>query len=127
MKKHSTVAQSSEQGRRHRKTCKRWLTIGLDLGDKSSRCCALDEGAEVVFEYSLATTKKAIAELFAGLEPCLIAMEVGTHSPWVSRLLTRLGHQVIVANAREVKLITESSRKKRSARCADAGAFGASR
>jgi transposase len=38
-------------------------------------------------------------------------MEVGTHSPWVSRLLGRLGHEVLVANARQVKLISTSSRK----------------
>jgi len=40
-----------------------------------------------------------------------IAMEVGTHSPWLSRLLQNLGHEVIVANARQVKLISQSSRK----------------
>ncbi len=39
-------------------------------------------------------------QTFGALEPCLIALEVGTHSPWVSRLLSRLGHEVIVANAR---------------------------
>ena len=38
-------------------------------------------------------------------------MEVGTHSPWVSRLLQGLGYEVIVANARQVKLISSSSRK----------------
>src|SRR5579862_4345444 len=33
------------------------------------------------------------------------------HSPWVSRLLEKLGHQVIVANARKVRLIYESNKK----------------
>ena len=40
-----------------------------------------------------------------------IALEIGTHSPWVSRLLSELGHQVIVANARKVRLIGESRKK----------------
>jgi transposase len=40
-----------------------------------------------------------------------IALETGTHSPWVSRLLTELGHEVIVAHAQKVGLITKSSRK----------------
>jgi len=40
-----------------------------------------------------------------------MALEVGTHSPWLSRWLERLGHEVIVANARQVKLISASSRK----------------
>lgn len=45
------------------------------------------------------------------IECCRIAIEVGTHSPWVSRLLHAFGHEVIVANAWQVKLTSESSRK----------------
>lgn len=35
----------------------------------------------------------------------------GTYSPWVSRLLEKLGHEVVVANARKVRLIYESDSK----------------
>jgi transposase len=87
------------------------ITIGMDLGDKTSRYCVLDERGELAGEGSVATTKKAMAEKFGGLGRTRIAMEVGTHSPWVSRLLTALGHEVIVANARRVRLISESSSK----------------
>jgi transposase len=87
------------------------LTIGMDLGDKTSRFCVIDKGGDVVTEGGLATTRKGISEKFAGLKHCRIAIEVGTHSPWVSRLLVELGHEVIVANPRQLKLITESSRK----------------
>src|SRR6267378_6947029 len=87
------------------------VTIGLDLGDKSSRYCVLNEEGEVVLERSVGSTKKAITQVFGAIPRCRIAMEVGTHSPWVSRLLERLGHEVIVANARQVKLISQSSRK----------------
>jgi transposase len=87
------------------------MTVGMDLGDKSSRYCALDQQGEVIGEGGVATTKKAMAEKFGGLGRTRIAMEVGTHSPWVSRRLTSLGHEVIVANARRVRLISESSSK----------------
>src|SRR5512136_2599630 len=76
------------------------LTIGMDLGDKSSRYCVLDEQGRIVREGSVGTTKKALAQKFGALRRCRMAMEVGTHSPWVSRLLKSLGHEVIVANAR---------------------------
>jgi len=59
----------------------------------------------------VATTKQALVRVLGARKPCRLALEVGTHSPWVSRLLGRLGHEVIVANARQVKLISESSRK----------------
>jgi transposase len=83
----------------------------MDLGDKSSRYCVLDKRGEIVQEGSVGTTKKALAQKFGALRRCRMAMEVGTHSPWVSRLLKSLGHEVIVANARQVKLISQSSRK----------------
>ncbi len=40
-----------------------------------------------------------------------VALEVGTHSPWVSRQIASQGHEVIVANPHKVKLITQSVRK----------------
>jgi transposase len=87
------------------------LTIGMDLGDRNSRYCVLDQGGEVIAEGSVATTRKAMTQKLAGLGRCRIAIEVGTHSPWLSRLLSGLGHEVIVANARQVQLISTSSRK----------------
>jgi len=87
------------------------MTIGMDLGDKTSRYCQLDGSGEVMEEGGVATTKKGMTQLFGAKGRCRIAIEVGTHSPWVSRLLKSLGHEVIVANARQVKLISASSRK----------------
>jgi transposase len=87
------------------------LTIGLDLGDKTSRYCVLNSEGGIVQEGSVGTTRKAMLEQFGKVQRCRIAMEVGTHSPWLSRLLGELGHEVIVANARQVQLISASSRK----------------
>jgi len=86
-------------------------TIGMDLGDRSSRWCALDAAGEIAGEGGVATTRRGMQQRFAARKRCRIAIEVGTHSPWVSRLLKSLGHEVIVANARQVKLISQSSRK----------------
>jgi transposase len=108
MKKNNICHQSPK---RRTKACKESITIGMDLGDKTSRYCLLDSNGEVARERSVATTKKAMVQEFGGMRRCRIAIEVGAHSPWVSRLLKGLGHEVIVANARQVKLISESSRK----------------
>ena len=87
------------------------LTIGLDLGDRSSWYCLLDEVGEVLSEQKLSTTPKAMREVFGGMPRCRMALETGMHSPWVSRTLTELGHEVIVAHARSVRLIGESRKK----------------
>jgi hypothetical protein len=84
------------------------LTIGLDLGDRSSWYCLLDEVGEVLQEQKLGTTPKAMREVFGAIPRCRIALETGMHSPWVSRVLSELGHEVIVAHARNVRLIGES-------------------
>jgi hypothetical protein len=74
------------------------LVIGMDLGDRSSKYCVLDGNGEIRAEGSVSTTKKAMTAKFAGIGRCRMAVEVGTHSPWVSRLLNSLGHEVIVEN-----------------------------
>src|SRR6266404_172942 len=87
------------------------LTIGLDLGDRSSCYCVLDETGRMVMEQKVSTTAKGLQAALGGMPRSRIALETGTHSPWVSRQLTKLGHEVIVAHARNVRLIGESSRK----------------
>jgi len=87
------------------------LTIGLDLGDRSSCYCVLNHDGEIVLEQKVTTTPKAMRERFAEMPCCRIALETGTHSPWLSRLLSALGHEVIVAHAQKVGLIAKSRRK----------------
>jgi transposase len=93
------------------RAAKERLTIGLDLGDRNSSYCVLDEQGEILLEDSLPTTSAGLGQVFAGMPRCRIALEVGTHSPWVSRELSKLGHETIVANSREVAYITRSTRK----------------
>jgi transposase len=87
------------------------LTIGLDLGDRSSFYCVLNGEGEVILEAKVATNPEAMKEIFGKMPQSRIALETGTHSPWVSRLLSELGHEAIVANARNVRLIGESRQK----------------
>ncbi len=115
MKKNNTAGKTKPAAKAAATTMrgynKQKLTIGLDLGDRSTRYCVLDEQGEVIKEGSLATTKKGLNQAFGSLPRSRVALEVGTHSPWVSRQLAEFGHEVIVANARRLRLITESSRK----------------
>jgi len=106
MKKNSTSAKIGEGKQRARK-----LTFGIDVGDCSSRYCVVDESGGIVRESSCPTSRKGLNRILGAQKRCRVAMEVGTHSPWMSRHLQAMGHEVIVANARQVKLITESSRK----------------
>lgn len=88
------------------------LTVGLDLGDRFSSACGLDpDSGEVKREWRLPTTSKGLAHHFEGQPRMRIALEVGTHSPWVSRLLASWGHEVLVANPRRVRLIAHNRRK----------------
>jgi transposase len=86
-------------------------TVGLDLGDRWSWYCVLDERGEVVFERKVSTTPKALREVFGAMPHSRVALETGTHSPWISRLMKELGHEVIVAQASKVRLIGESRKK----------------
>jgi len=92
--------------------------VGIDLGDTKSRVCTVDKLGQVVSEEWLATTPEAFFKRFGGRTNLHIAMEVGTHSRWASEVLLRCGHGVIVADARQLALITNSNAKsdKRDAR-----------
>ncbi len=88
-------------------------TAGLDIGDKYSYLCLIDQhSGEVMEEGRLRTTPETFKRRFASERPPMrIAIEAGTHSPWVSRLLEECGHEVLVANARKLRLIYANKSK----------------
>jgi transposase len=87
-------------------------TIGLDLGDRFSQFCAVGGKGEVLQEGRVPTTVVGMRRFFGGMEPVTVAVETGTHSPWVSRLLFSFGHRVLVAHARKLRLIYENRNKR---------------
>jgi transposase len=87
------------------------MTIGLDLGDKFTQASVLDAAGELVEERRIATTKAALQGAFEEYRGSTLVLEVGTHSPWISRLMKERGFRVIVANPRQVRLIYLNQRK----------------
>src|SRR5215203_2094082 len=88
------------------------MTAGLDLGDKYSYLCLIDtDSGEIMEEGRLRTSPETFKRRFASEQPMRIAIEAGTHSPWVSRVLEECGHEVLVANPRRTRLIYASKRK----------------
>ncbi len=88
------------------------VTAGIDIGDRYSHLCLLDtDSGEVIEEGRILTNHSAFEKRFSGSKPMRIAIETGTHSPWISRMLQECGHDVLVANARKVRLIYGEGRK----------------
>lgn len=87
------------------------LTIGLDLGDRWSEGRVLDSQGEVIESFRVRTTEPAMDRQLSRYPRSRVVLEVGTHSPWVSRCVTRQGHEGIVANPRRVRLIAENDSK----------------
>ena len=87
------------------------LVVGIDLGDKVSHFAVLGKGKEFLEEGKLPTTEDGFRRQFGHWKPARIALEAGTHSRWVAPLLSGMGHEVIVANPRQLKALTQSTRK----------------
>jgi len=85
--------------------------VGIDLGDRFSQVFCVDAAGKGLGERRVPTMAAAFEKEFGGIAPKQIAIETGTHSPWVSRLLARLGHHVTVANSRKLRLVYENRRK----------------
>ena len=87
------------------------VTIGIDLGDKKHAICVLDHAGKVLEERMMTNNRESLRRLSKKYPEALMVMEVGSHSPWLSRFLTALNHRVIVANPRKVRAIYQSTRK----------------
>jgi transposase len=92
-------------------TIRRRVTIGLDVSDRYSRVCVLEVRGQVEREDRMRTTPEAVGAWFSRYAHARVVLEVGPHSPWMSRLLKAQGHEVVVANPRRVRLIAEAERK----------------
>ena len=104
MRKRSTEARNET---RERGVARR-LTARLDVGDRHSYYCVLGGAGSVVEEGRLPTTRDGLRRQFGKCPAMRIALEVGTHSPWASRLLSGFGHEVLVANPRKLRMIYQS-------------------
>ena len=88
------------------------FTIGLDLGNRHSYWVMLDREGEILDEGRVRTRIRDLEQVFGKIPPSRMALEVGTESSWVSRLLSRLGHEVIIANGRKLRLIYKNPKKR---------------
>jgi transposase len=87
------------------------LTVGLDLGDRFSQFVILDAEGQILEEGRLGTNEAGLRRHFSNRPPMRVAVETGTHSPWVSRQLAEYGHDVLVANSRKLRLVYENPSK----------------
>ena len=87
------------------------VTIGLDVSDRYTHVHALGAGGEVVRERRVHTTALALSSALGDLPRARVVIEAGPRSPWLSRLVADLGHEVVVANPRQVALIARGQRK----------------
>ncbi len=74
------------------------VTVGIDVSDRYSHLCILGDDGEILREERVRTTTAALTRALARMPGARVVMEVGPRSPWLSRMFTTLGHDVIVAN-----------------------------
>ena len=101
MYQHSTDTERMTEGR----------TVGLDVGDRYTHLCVLDAAGEVAEEGRVRTTPEGMRQRFSAMPRARVVLETGTHSLWLSALVTDCGHEVVVANARRLRLIAEHDGK----------------
>lgn len=87
------------------------MTIGLDVGDRGGRYCVLDGLGAITEEGRFGSTEVSLRKLLGERAPARVILEVGGHSRWMNELIGELGHDPVVANARQLKLIYASDRK----------------
>jgi len=71
----------------------------------------LDESGEVIEAFRVRTTEPALDRQLSRYPASRVVLEVGKHSPWVSRCVSKHGHEAIAANPSRVRLIAENDSK----------------
>ena len=79
--------------------------IGIDLGDKKHAICVLNRDGDIIDERTITNHRESLRRLSQKYPCARIACEVGSHSPWIKRFLSELGHEVCVANPRKLRAI----------------------
>ena len=85
--------------------------LGIDVHHKYSEICWLTEEGEVKLRRRLPTTEASLRRFFGRKASVRVVLESSCVTPWVSRLLSEMGHEVVVLNPRRVRLIAESTLK----------------
>ena len=85
--------------------------VGIDVHQKYSEICWLSEAGEVKQRRRVPTTEASLRRFFGRIEPVRVVLESSCVTPWVSRLIGEMGHEVVVLNPRRVRLIAESTLK----------------
>jgi transposase len=76
-------------------------TIGLDIAKNVFQVHGIDAAGKVVVRKPL--RRGQVIKFFAGLSPCLVGMEACASAHYWARELTRLGHEVRLMPAKDVK------------------------
>jgi len=87
------------------------ITIGVDLGDKKHQVCVIDLNGQIIKTCQIDNTLKKVTNFFSHYKKATVALEAGTHSPWVSRTLQEVGCKVLVGNPRKLRVIWDRTDK----------------
>lgn len=85
--------------------------VGCDIGDKFTELCVVDQTGAVIEARQVRTTKPALVHAIQKHRPARVVIEAGTHSRWVEEALSAAGHEVVVANPRQIQLIWKRKKK----------------
>ena len=106
------MKKSSKSGGSGKMEWKGVAAIGMDLSDRTAVFHALDGKANTIGTGKVTLLTAEVQRWASQIPPTVIAIEAGTHSPWVSRALSGCGHEVIVANPVKVRLISQNTKKR---------------
>ncbi len=87
------------------------ITIGMDLGDKNNVICVLNNDGNTIKNVTIENSNTSLRSFFKNYKGATVAFEAGTHSPWISRLLSSMGCTILVGNPRKLRAIWDSDQK----------------
>ena len=84
---------------------------GVDIGDKRSYVCLVGLDGELLQEVKVSANPAAIEKCSRSWPRLRVVLESGGQTNWIRRLIAGLDHEVLVADARQLRLISQSYAK----------------
>jgi len=107
MKKHNSKKEQTAKPGVYPEGC----TVGLDVSDEFTYAAVINKDGALLIEDRIKTREPELRRWLMAGPPAVVALETGTHSRWMAKVVRECNHQVIVANARELRLIYAGTNK----------------
>lgn len=85
--------------------------FGIDVSQKASAICVVDESGQIAAETTVVTEAEALGRWLRDQEPGRAVIEAAPLAEWLAQVIEQAGHEVVIVDSRSAKRLMQSRKK----------------